>query len=175
MSKFVKNLITQELSGRLDGVEDALLVNVIGMDANESVVLREQFREKRIELLVVKNSLIRRAAEGTSLAPAFEGVSGSVALVWGAEDFITLTKEVIALDRGREFLKFKARGGVMDGEHLTADRVREISKWPNREEQLSILSGQILSPGANLSAALLGPGAALASQIKSKGDEEEEE
>jgi hypothetical protein len=61
----------------------------------------------------------------------------------------------------------------MDGERLTAEKVKEISKWPNRLEQLSILSGQILSAGANLSAALLGPGGALASQIKKKGEGEE--
>ena len=62
MSKFVKQLITNELSGRLDGVEDALLVNVIGLDANSTVKLRRQLREKNINLMVVKNSLARRAA-----------------------------------------------------------------------------------------------------------------
>ena len=170
MSKFVKNLITQELSSRLEGVEDALLVNVIGMDANQSVTLRKQLRKKEIELLVVKNSLARRAAEGTALAPAFEGVTGCIALVWGAEDFISLTKEIVELDKDPDFEKFEARGGVMDGETLTADKVKEISKWPNRAEQLSILSGQILSPGANLSAALLGPGGAVASQIEKKSE-----
>ena len=61
----------------------------------------------------------------------------------------------------KEFEKFEARGGVMDGDGLTRDRVKEISKWPNRVEQLSILSGQFLSPGANLSAALLGVGGVL--------------
>ena len=53
----------------------------------------------------------------------------------------------------------------------SAERVAEISKWPNRAEQLSILSGQILSPGANLSAQLKGPGGLLASQIEKKSKE----
>ncbi len=174
MSKYVKELISRDISQRLQGVEDAVLVNVIGMPANETVVLRRELRQKGIELLVVKNSMARRATEGTPLAPAFRSTEGTLAVVWGGEDFISLVKEVTRLDKSTEYQKFEARGGVMDGEALTADRVRQISKWPNRLEQLSILSGQILSPGAQLSSQLLGPGGALASQIEKKSKESEE-
>lgn len=174
MSKYVKDLLSQDLSKRLDGVEDALLVNVIGMSANESVLLRRQLREKNISLMVVKNSLAKRATEGTPLSPAFEGAEGTLAIVWGGEDFISLTKEVSALDKGADFEAFETRGGVMDGEALTADKVKEISKWPNREEQLSILVGQLLSPGASLQSQLTAPGGLLVSQLdkKAEGDEE---
>lgn len=74
---------------------------------------------------------------------------------------------------GGQYKGFEARGGVLDGERLTAEKVKEISKWPNREEQLSLLLGQILGPGAELSAALLGPGSTLASQIKEKAGDED--
>ncbi len=173
MSRYVKDLITKQLSDRLEGVDDAVLVNVVGLDANQSVVLRKQLREKEISLMVVKNSLARRATEGTPLAPAFEGVEGTLAVVWGGEDFVSLVKEVAKLDKDTEVEAFEARGGVMDGEQLTADRVREISKWPNREEQLSILVGQMLSPGADLLSQLESPGGALASQLEQKAKEDE--
>ena len=166
MSKYVKDLMTKELSNKLQGVDSAVLVNVVGMNANQTVVLRKRLREKNIRMLVVLNNLARRATEGTPLAPAFEGLNGSAAVVWGGEDFVSLVKEVTELDKDKTFAKFEARGGVMDGERLSPERVKEISKWPNRQQQISILVGQILSPGANLSAALLGPGGALASQIK---------
>lgn len=171
MSKYVKNLIAEDLKKQLDGVDEALLVNVIGVDANKTVVLRRQLREKNINLLVVKNSLAQRATEGTPLAIAFDGLEGTAALAWGGEDFVTLVKEVVELDKDEEFAPFAARGGVMDGETVSAERLREISKWPNRQEQLSILSGQILGPGANLVAQLRGPAGQLASQIKQKGEE----
>ena len=144
MSRFVKELMSREIADRLTGVDDALLVNVIGIDANKSVALRRELRDKQIQLMVVKSSMARRATEGTRLAPAFEKTEGSLAVVWGAEDFVSLVKEVTRLDKSSEYEQFQARGGVMDGEVLTAERVREISKWPNRREQLSILSGQIL-------------------------------
>jgi ribosomal protein L10 len=173
MSKYVKDLVTSHISKRLEGIEDALLVNVIGMDANSTVVLRKQLREKDIHLLVVSNSMARRATEGTPLAAAFEGLEGANAIVWGGEDIVSLAKEITKLDEDKKLEAFRTTGGVMDGERLTAERVRDVSKWPSRSEQLSILLGQILSPGANLSAALLGPGASLASQVDQKSEEPE--
>ena len=56
---------------------------------------------------------------------------------------------------------------------LTADRVQEISKWPSRAEQLSMLVGQILGPGSQLAAQLKGPGGMVASQVKQIADKEE--
>src|SRR5690606_38860394 len=104
-------------------------------------------REKNINLLVVKNSLARRASEGTGLRPAFENPQGSTAIAWGGEDFVSLVKEIVQIEKSKPHPAFEATGGVLDGESLTAEKLKEISKWPNREEMLSILSGQILSPG----------------------------
>ncbi|MCH2125885.1 MAG: 50S ribosomal protein L10 [Pirellulaceae bacterium] len=173
MSKLVKDLVAKDIANRLQGVNDALLVNMVGLNANASVVLRRTLREKGISLVVVKNSLVRRATEGTPLAPAFEGMEGCLAVCWGGEDFVSLVKEVTALDQDDEFERFETRGGVMDGEQLGADKVKEISKWPSRHEQLSLLVGQILGPGATLNGQLKGPGGQLASQIKRKSEEDE--
>jgi large subunit ribosomal protein L10 len=173
MSKYVKDLVIQDVRRRLDGVDDALLVNVIGMEANDTVLLRKQLRDKGIGLLVVKNSLAKRATEGTPLSGAFESTEGSLALVWGGEDFVSLVKEITSVDKSGNFEGFTPCGGVMDGEHLAPEKVKEISKWPNRTEQLSMLMGQVLAPGANLLSQLESPGGALASQIEQKSEEEE--
>ena len=173
MSKYVKDLIAKDFHKRLDGVEEAVFVNVIGLDANQSVSLRKDLREKNIQLLVIKNSLARRATEGTPLATALGECEGSLAIMWGAEDMVTLAKEAVRLDSDPKLEAFQARGGLMGEEPLSADRVKEISKWPSREEQLSILSGQILAPGRNLAAALIGPGGTLAGQIEQKSKDGE--
>jgi large subunit ribosomal protein L10 len=174
MSKYVKDLITKDLRNRLEGVDDALLVDVIGLKNDKNVALRQRLRQKNIHLLVVKNSLARRATEGTSLARAFESSEGTMALIWGGEDIISLAKEVVKIAEDKNFEPFKAKGGVMDGQPLAAEQVKAVSKWPSRMEQLSILSGQILSPGATLSAQLLSAGGKLASQIKKKSEQSEQ-
>ena len=175
MSKYVKDLITAELKKRFDGVDEALLVNVIGMPNEQNVVLRRQLRQKKINLVVVKNSLARRATEGTALAPAFEGAAGTLAVLWGGDDLVSLAKEVVRIAGQKEFAPFAPQGGVMDGQKLSPAEVTQVAKWPSRQEQLSILVGQILSPGANLSAQLLGPGGKLNSQIKKKSEGAEDE
>jgi large subunit ribosomal protein L10 len=165
MSKFVKDLITKELQQRLEGVDDALLVNVIGMPNEQNVVLRRTLREKHIQLLVVKNSLARRATEGTALAPAFEGAQGTMAVLWGGEDVVSLAKEVVRLSEQKEFEPFAPCGGVMDGQRMTADDVKQVSKWPNRDELLSLVAGQIIGVGSELASQLIGPAQQIASQI----------
>lgn len=173
MSKYVKNLIADHLRQSLQGVDDALLVNVIGLDANKNNRLRAELESKNIHLLVVKNSLAARACEGTQLGPMFEGLAGTAAICWGAEDIISLAKEITRLAKDEQFAPFSARGGVMDGEKLTPQQVEDVSKWPSRREQLSLLLGQILSPGAILVGQLTSIGGALASQIEQRGEGEE--
>jgi large subunit ribosomal protein L10 len=171
MSKYVKNLISDHLAGRLEGVNDALLVNIIGLEANANNRLRTELDEKNIQVMVIKNSLAARATAGTPLAPMFEGLTGTAAVCWGGEDIVSLAKEVARLSSEDDYAPFAPRGGVMDGESLTAEQVTEISKWPSRTEQLSILVGQILSPGANLASQLTGPASTLAGQIEQKAEE----
>lgn len=172
MSKFVKEMMTNVLVSKWDGVGDLMLVKVVGMEANKTVELRKRLREKDISLMVVKNSLARRASAGTPLAPAFEGASGAQAVVWGAEDVVALAKEVMAIAEDKEFEDFEPTGGVVDGEKVDASGVKAVSKWPSRPEMLSTISGQLLGPAATLSAQLLGPAKMLASQVKQKGEEE---
>lgn len=176
MSKLVKNLMTEDIRRRLQNVNDALLVNLVGLDANANYRLRKNLRTKNIKLLVVKNSLASRATAGTPLARIFDGVDGSAAIVWGGEDIVALAKEISRIITSAEFPKFEPRGGVLDGEPLRAEQIAQVAKWPNRAEQLSLLVGQILSPGATLGGQLLSAGGALASQIaeKAKGAEEGE-
>ncbi|MEN6452041.1 MAG: 50S ribosomal protein L10 [Thermoguttaceae bacterium] len=173
MSKYVKNLVTEHLRNRLQGVDNALLVNMVGLTAKVNTRLRAELRGKNIQVLVIKNSLAARAAEGTPLAPLFAGLEGTAAVCWGSEDIVSLAKEITALVKDDKNKPFEARGGVMDGERLTAAQVHEVSKWPSRTEQLSLLVGQILSPGAMLASQLTSVAGALASQIEQKGEGEE--
>ncbi|TWU54444.1 50S ribosomal protein L10 [Rubripirellula tenax] len=174
MSKYVKELVTRDIKRRLDGVEDAVLVKCVGMDANTTNELRGELEKMDIHMVVVKNSLARRATEGTGLQNAFEGASGQIGVCWGSTDFVSLVKVLVKLDKDKEkYNKFVADGGVMDGEKLDADGLKAVSKWPSRQEQISMLVGQILGPGSGLSGALLGPGRKLNSQIKKKSEGDE--
>jgi large subunit ribosomal protein L10 len=173
MSKLVKNLVSRDISNRLAGVQDAILVNVIGMESEATYLIRKTLRERGIGMLVVKRSLAARATEGTTLRPAFSDVTGSIAVAWGCEDFVSLAKAITELADGGKFAKFEIKGGVMDGDALTAEKVKAVSKWPSRREQIALLVGQILSPGSNLAGQVAGPGRKLASQVKKHMENQE--
>jgi large subunit ribosomal protein L10 len=165
MSKYVKNLLTDHLRSRLQGVDDALLVDMIGLSANTNNQLRRYLETKNIHVAVVKNSVGRRAIEGMRLASMLDDVRGTTAICWGSEDIVSLAKEVTKIARNPEYAPFGMRGGVMDGEKLSPEQVVEVSRLPSREGQLAILAGQILSPGARLASQLCGVGEAIAGQV----------
>ena len=169
MSKFVKALMTDEFAKKFENLDAAIAVNMAGLTANQANQLRGELESKGISVMVVRNLLAARATEGKATNAMFKALS---AVCWGGEDIVALAKEVVRLAEDKRFPKFEAKGGCMDGEAFPAEMVKEISKWPSRAEQLSMLVGQILGPGSQLSAAITGPGSALASQIAQKAEED---
>jgi len=173
MSKLVKRLISRDISGRLDGVNDAMVANIVGMTGNENYAVRKALREKGLNLLVVKRTLAAMATEGSSLRPAFDEQAGSLAVIWGGEDFVSLVKTVTKMADSGAFPKLEIKGGVMDGEAMNAEQVKKVAKWPNRQEQIAMLLGQILSPGSNLAGQLVGPARKIAGQVKKMVEDRE--
>ena len=174
MSKLVKRLVSRDIANRLEGVNDAIVANIVGMTGDENFNIRKAFRESGVTVMVVKRTMAARATEGTSLRPAFDNHVGSLAVIWGCEDFVSLVRTVTKMVDSRKFAKLEIKGGVMDGDALTADQVKKVSKWPSRQEQISMLVGQILSPGATLSGQLVGPARKIAGQVKKMIENQEE-
>ncbi len=172
MSKFVKQLLTDGVKSRLTDVQSLLLVSMVGLNANTTHKLRGALAEKGIQMMVIKNSMAARATEGTPLAAGFKDLRGAHALCWGATDIVALAKEIVKLSKDKAYKGFEVRGAVIDGEAYNAAGAEDVSKWPTREEQISILLGQIVGVGAKLSGQFIGIGAALVSQIKQIAEKE---
>lgn len=168
MSKAVKEMLIKDIQTKLKGVNDALLVNVVGLNSENTAKLRTDLRKKNIQLSVIKTSLARLATKGTPLETAFGKTEGPLAVIWGGGDIVDLAKEVVRIAETKGFEKFTAEGGAVDGEALGKGGAKTVSSWPSRAELLSKIAGQILGPGAQLSAQLIGIGGTLAGQIKQK-------
>ena len=171
MSKLIKNMLVDDLKGRLQGVGEVIVVSLGRLDAQKTTQLRQALRKKRISLQLVKNSLARRAMLGTPLEPALEEAEGMLAIAWGGDDVVDLAKELDRLSGVKDFDGFECRGGALDGARLDAGDVKKVAKWPTRVEQLSILSGQISSLAGTLSGQILSAGGTLAGQISQRADD----
>jgi len=168
MSKAMKDMLVDDLKGRLAGVGEVIVVSLGKLDAQKTTALRQALRKKKIHLQLVKNSLARRAMSGTPLAPALERAEGMLAIAWGGEDVVDLAKELDRLQGVKDFEGFECRCGALDGARLEAADVKSVAKWPSRAEQLSILSGQISSLGSTISAQIISAGGTLAGQLKTR-------
>ena len=166
MTYYVKGLIQKEYEKRLSEASDFVVVQIIGLNGIENNRLRGTLLEKGIRLMVVKNSLMRRALESLGRGKAaslFE--SGPCTLAYGGDSAVDVAKELTEWAKKLPVLQFK--GAFVDGQVMMgAAAVAELAKMPSRRE----LQGQIvraaLGPGEQTVGAMLGPGRVLAGCIK---------
>ena len=170
MSKYVKGMLIDAVADRLGDASDLLVVDVSEVDAITVNTMRLAWAEKGISALTVKNTLARRALERKGVGGLDGVLEGPSTLVYGGDDVVALSKEITQWAKDIE--KLTVKGGSVDGQTLDEAGVTVLSKSPGRAELLSMIAGQIVAPGANLSAALLGPARMIASQVKQIADGE---
>lgn len=160
------------LRDRVGDTRDFLVVDIAKVDAITTNKMRLAWREKEISAFTVRNALAKKTFDEMGLEGLGEVLAGSSTLVWGGEDIVALSKEIARWSK--EIGELEIRGGTVEGTTLDSGAVDALSKSPSREELIAIIAGQILGPGAQLAAALLGSGGVLAGQIKSIAEEEGE-
>jgi len=174
MSKYVKNLITKDLTKRFEGLDAVGVINPRGVDATKTNMLRRRLREKGLRMTVVKNSLAKRAVEGSKLSGFEKLLDGASAVVYGKQASISAMARLL-LEEKKTDDKIELRGIFFDGEVYVGDAgVKTISTMPTREEAISNIVGLILGPGRKLAAAIKGPGGTLGAVLKSIEDKAKE-
>lgn len=166
MSRYVKELIIDQLKHEYHGIDDVVLVSLAGMDAVKDNEVRLKLQDKDIRVQVVKNSLARAAFKGTPLEPGFKDIKGVTAIASGSTDIVRLAKEITSLAGDKKYEKFVARGAIISGQVFDEEGVKQVSKWPSREEVLSTINGQIIGVARTLNGQLVGTVRTLAGQIK---------
>lgn len=170
MSKVVKRMMIDSIQGALGECREVLVLDASRLTGFAANQLRLDLRKKRISMLGVKNAVARRALSEIGLTGAAGALKGACTLVYGSEDIVSLAKEMTSCCEKQKAIEI--RGGAIGDTPLNAKDVESLSKSPGRKELLSQISGLILSPGARLSAALIGAGGKVAGQVKTLADKE---
>jgi len=169
MSKLVKDMLVREYQDRLEGVDDAAVISLRGVDANSTNEIRSKLEEKGIRVTIVRNALFKRAFEGKGLEALDKVLVGQNALVYGAESVVDVAREVV--DLVKDYPNIELKGACLDGLTFEGeDGVKKLSKFPTREEAIADVVTLILSPGRNLAGQLKGPGGRLAGILKAIQD-----
>lgn len=173
MSKQVKNLITKELTGKLKDLEGVAVINPRGINANKNHGIRRRLREKGLRMLVVKNTLAKRAVGDGKLKGFDRLLDGPSAVIYGEASIAVIARAL--LDEKRTDDKLELRGIFFDGELYPGDSgVEQVSKLPTREEAIANILAAVLGPGRKLAAALKGPGGRLGGILKTIEDKAKE-
>ncbi|HEY8746465.1 MAG TPA: 50S ribosomal protein L10 [Tepidisphaeraceae bacterium] len=173
MSKQVKDLITKELTARLKELDGVGVLNPRGIDANKNHGIRRRLHEKGLKMMVVKNTLAKRAVGDGKLKGFDRLLDGPSAVVYGKASISSIARALLAERKANE--KLELRGMFFDGEVFAGDKgVEQVSKMPTREEAVANIVASILGPGRKLAAALKGPGSKLGAVLKTIEDKAKE-
>lgn len=171
-SKETKQKDLDALTEQLQNSKSAMIIGFNKLTVSKDQEFRNRLREAGAKYKVVKNTLARRAVEGTSYAQASEHFKGVTGIVWTEDDAVVLSKTVSKFlkDNG-EIYSFKA--GVVDGKVLDLSQITAIASLPSKEELISKLLFVINAQAQRLVTVINAVPRNLAVVIKQIGDQKE--
>ena len=158
----LKQPIIDEIRALLDGAVSATVVDYRGLTVSEDTQLRKTLREAGGQYKVFKNTLIKRAAEGTDFSELDGFLEGPTAIAVSRDD-ATAAARILA-KFAKTAPKLELKGAVVEGKLYDEKEVQALAEIPSREELLGRLLGSIQSPVTNFARVL--------KQIAEKGEGE---
>lgn len=164
MSKYVKELMMDQLRSDLDGNRSLLVLDLKDLDAVAEHHLRRDLRKKSIRLRVLKNSLARRVFADMGMEGLSKYLKGPSAIVWGGEGITELAKEIST--QVKSLKKPQIKGGAVEGVVVGPEQVDDITKLPSREVLIAQVISLLLGPARQTLSLLSSPSSTLVGQLK---------
>lgn len=143
----LKQPIVNEIAESLKDAKGVVLADYRGLTVEQDTQLRRQLREAGVVYKVYKNTLIKRAVEGTEFEPLTAELDGPTAIAISKEDATAPARILFNFAKTAEALELKS--GVVEGTYYDEKGIALIATIPSREELLSKLLGSIQSPVTN--------------------------
>nr|WP_216861922.1 50S ribosomal protein L10 [Polynucleobacter sp. es-MAR-4] len=138
-----KKAIVADVGAQLAGAQTVVLAEYRGIPVEQLTKLRASARDQGVYLRVLKNTLARRAAQGTQFEPLADSMVGP--LIYGiSADPIASAKVLQNFAKTQDKLVITA--GLYNGKLLDVAGVKALATIPSRDELLSQLLGVMLAP-----------------------------
>ncbi len=139
MAKTEKIEKVAALKERIEGSQAVLLTDFRGLTVHDATELRRSLGEGGTSFSVVKNTLMKRAADAAGAAQLEALLSGPTAVAFVGGDPVSAAKKVV--DAAKKFPTLVLKGAFMDGKVLNAEEAQSLATLESREAMLSKIAG----------------------------------
>ena len=165
-----KEALVAELREKLGEATAVVVTEYRGLRSGDLVALRSELRGSNVELRVVKNTLLRRASEGTALHDLALKLEGPNAVAIAFGEPADATKKLDA--HAKKLEKFNLKGGVIESMVVDGDQVAAIAKLPSKLELQAKAVGALQGPLSGLVFTLQGVLTQFAGTLAAKIEKE---
>ena len=139
-----KKAIVAEVNETATNALSVVIADARGVSVGDMTALRKQAREAQVTMRVVRNTLAKRAIEGTEFKCIDEALVGPSLLAFSMEDPGAAAR--ILKDFAKDAKEFEIRALAVSGRLMGADQIDVLAKLPTREQALSMLLAVMQAP-----------------------------
>ena len=167
-----KKALVAEVNEVASRALSAVAAEYRGLSAGEFDLLRKKARENAIYLHVVKNTLAKRALQGTDFSCMETALTGPLVLGFSLEDPGAVGRVIkdFAKDHNKLVVKAVSIGGQLYG----SQDIERLASLPSKEQALAMLMGTMKAPIAKFVRTLAEPTAKFVRTVKAVGDAKQE-
>ncbi len=158
-----------ELKEKFSRATSVYVADYRGLDVPAMNKLRRQIRSEgrgAYEYRVAKNTILRRAADGSKVASIVAHFEGPTVIAISYGDPVGLAK--ILTEFAKENEKLQLRGGVLDGRPVDVAAIGTLATLPSLDSLRGKIIGLILAPATQLARLVAEPGAQLARLVEAR-------
>lgn len=143
-----------EIQEKIEKSQSVMFLDYRGLNVAEVTELRNKMREAGVEYKVIKNTMIRRAAEKAGIEGLDDVLEGPTAVAFGYADPVAPAK--ILVDFIEDTKKTSLKGGVLTGKAMSEAEIKNLASLPSKEELIAKMLGSLNAPITGLVMALSG-------------------
>ncbi len=141
-----------EIQEKIEKSQSVMFLDYRGLNVAEVTELRNKMRAAGVEYKVIKNTMIRRAAEKAGIEGLDDVLEGPTAVAFGYADPVAPAK--ILVDFIEDTKKTNLKGGVLAGKAMSEAEIKNLASLPSKEELIAKMLGSLNAPITGLVMAL---------------------
>lgn len=142
-----KQAAVADVVDKMKRAQCMIVLDYRGLTVEEVTNLRSRFRQAGVEYKVIKNNMLKRAADELKIEGVDEYFKGPSAVAFGYEDPVAPAK--ILCKFVKDANKTEIKGGILDGKVMDAAGITNLSKLPSKEELIAKMLGSMNAPVTN--------------------------